>query len=188
MSQPELVTRVVQVLDALGVEYLITGSIASSAQGVPRSTHDVDLVVALRADKVDLMLQAFPAPEFYLSRDAIADAIGHQSMFNLLHVADGGKADFWIMKDEPFDRSRLARKVTRELFGVRLYLSAPEDTILAKLHWAKQYGGSEKQFTDALRVFEVQRPRLDLAYLDTWVKQLGVEDLWARLQSEAQPL
>ncbi len=39
-------------------------------------------------------------------------------------------------------------------------------TILAKLRWAKLSGGSEKQFTDALRVFEVQAGELDLDYLE----------------------
>ncbi|MGH7333177.1 MAG: hypothetical protein ACREKS_10630 [Candidatus Rokuibacteriota bacterium] len=47
-------------------------------------------------------------------------------------------------------------------------------------------GGSEKQFTDALRVWEVQRGRLDEEYLDQWV--LGVAEVLARLRGEAQPL
>jgi len=36
-----------------------------------------------------------------------------------------------------------------------IWVSSPEDTILAKLRWANLSGGSEKQFIDALRVYEV---------------------------------
>ncbi|MBP6963824.1 MAG: hypothetical protein KBC96_05390 [Armatimonadetes bacterium] len=64
-------------------------------------------------------------------------------------------------------------------------VSAPEDTILAKLNWARMCGGSEKQFTDALRVYEVQLGKLDLDYLHDWAKKLGVEDLLERLESQA---
>jgi hypothetical protein len=42
--------------------------------------------------------------------------------------------------------------------------------------------------TDALRVFEVQRGRLDLQYLQTWSAKLGITDLWNELQQRASPL
>ena len=60
--------------------------------------------------------------------------------------------------------------------------------ILAKLRWAKLSGGSEKQITDALRVFEVQYGRLDLAYLETWVNKLDVKDEWEQLKKDANPI
>jgi hypothetical protein len=67
-----------------------------------------------------------------------------------------------------------------------MQVSSPEDTILAKLRWAKLSGGSEKQCTDALRVYEVQFGKLDLEYLERWVKKLDVESLWERLKEEAE--
>lgn len=188
MSQPELLIRVVDVLDGLGIPYMLTGSVASSIQGEPRSTHDIDLVVALPPKKVDALLQAFQSPEFLLRREAIEDALRHRSMFNLLALAEGEKVDFWMLTDEPFDLMRFSRKQPQAAFGIRISLSTPEDTILAKLRWAKLSGGSEKQFTDALRVFELQKPRLDQAYLDTWANRLGVVELWTQLQFKAQPL
>jgi hypothetical protein len=57
-----------------------------------------------------------------------------------------------------------------------------------KLRWAELSGGSQKQFTDALRVYEVQHSVLDLDYLDNWARRLGVEPLWQRLRAEATPL
>jgi len=72
--------------------------------------------------------------------------------------------------------------------GLKILISSPEDTILAKLRWAKLSGGSEKQFTDALRVYEVQYGKLDIDYLEQWVKILNIESLWKRLVYEAQTI
>lgn len=67
-------------------------------------------------------------------------------------------------------------------------ISKLEDTILAKLRWAKLSGGSEKQFTDAMRVYEVQYENLDLNYLQNWMEQLQVNELWNKLKNEANQI
>ena len=46
-------------------------------------------------------------------------------------------------------------------------------------------GGSEKQFTDALRVYEVQFGKLDIEYLEYWAKQLNVEDLLEEIKRKS---
>jgi hypothetical protein len=107
-------------------------------------------------------------------------------MFNLIDLNTGDKVDFWMLTDEPFDRSRFLRKISEEFMGLKIQISSPEDTILAKLRWAKLSGGSEKKFTDALRVYEVQYGKLDIDYLEQWTKKLNLESLWKRLVKEAE--
>jgi hypothetical protein len=185
MSQQELVKRVLEALEQAGIQYMVTGSIASSLQGEPRSTHDIDIVVSPQETAAGKLLQAFPAPDYYLDRASIMDAIGSRTSFNLIDVRSGDKADFWMLTDEPFDRSRFSRRYTEGFMGLKMRVSTPEDTILAKLRWAKQSGRSEKQFTDALRVYEVQHGKLDQDYLERWVKELEIEPLWERLTRDA---
>ena len=48
MSQQKLLKLVVETLDSAGIEYMLTGSVVSSLQGKPRSTHDIDIVVAVK--------------------------------------------------------------------------------------------------------------------------------------------
>ena len=55
-----------------------------------------------------------------------------------------------------------------------MQVSAPEDTILMKLHWAS-FRWSEKQFRDAVRVYEVQFGNLDLNYIESWSDRLWVK-------------
>src|SRR5216684_3489891 len=99
MSQQELLRQVIQILSEAGIDYMVTGSVASSMQGEPRSTHDIDLVVALPANAADALLNAFLPPDFYLSEEAIREALEKRSMFNLLSLTDGEKVDFWILTD-----------------------------------------------------------------------------------------
>jgi len=57
-----------------------------------------------------------------------------------------------------------------------------------KLRWAALAGGSQKQFADALRVYEVQHGVLDLKYLGEWAVRLAVQSLWRQLCDEATPI
>jgi hypothetical protein len=186
MSQQELLKQVIATLERLNIDYMVTGSIASSMQGEPRSSHDIDVVVNLPASAIPRLLKSFPPPDYYLAESAIRDAIQAGSMFNLLHVAEGEKVDFWILTEEPYDQSRFARRRREPALGSQLYVSAPEDTILMKLRWYKLAGGSEKQFTDALRVYEVQRELLDIGYLRDWATKLGIADLLERIVAYAE--
>jgi hypothetical protein len=188
MLQPQLLIKLLTLLIENEIDYMVTGSLVSSFQGEPRATHDVDIVVNITAAAIPVFMQAFPPPDYYLSETAIKEAIEHQSMFNLLDTTEGDKADFWILTGESFDQSRFARKQEEKIFGFSIKISTPEDTILMKLRWAKLSGGSEKQFTDALRVYEVQYPNLDLNYIEAWSQILDVKKLWERIMVEAQPI
>ena len=188
MSQQELLATVACELESAGIEYMLTGSFASSLHGEPRATHDVDLVVAIDAPVSNILIRAFSSPDYYLSDSAVLEAIRLRTMFNLIDTRSGDKVDFWVLTDGPFDRSRFARKRAEMVFGGKIYVSSPEDTILAKLDWSKRSGGSEKQFGDALGVYEVQYGTLDMGYLELWAERLGVTALWRRLRDEAYPV
>ncbi len=188
MSQQELLSRVVKALDQLQIPCMLTGSLVSSLQGEPRSTHDVDLLVDLDAKDIDRLLHALNDPNFYLSRTAVAEAVQSRRMFNLLDTTTGDKIDFWLVTQDPFDQSRFQRRRSANIYGLAIPVSSPEDTIVMKLKWAKASGGSEKQFGDALRVFEVQFGRLDLKYIEHWVRSLELSDSWQRILDEAGPV
>jgi hypothetical protein len=185
MSQPKLLKKVVATLEAANTPYMLTGSYASSLQGEPRLTHDIDLVVAISSVGAQALIRAFPAPDYYLDEKSVNDAIASKGQFNLLDVTGGDKVDFWLLTDEPFDQSRFARRYVEEFEGQQLHVSRPEDTILMKLHWAQLSGGSEKQFGDARSVYELQSSSLDFDYIQWWAIALRITDLWERLRREA---
>jgi hypothetical protein len=141
MSQQGLLAHVVRVLNDLGIEYMVSGSLVSSLQGEPRATHDIDIVVALERRHVKVLPKAFPPPEYYLPEDSILDALKTEGMFNLIAVKTGDKVDFWVLTNQPFDISRFARKYVEKVMGMEIAVSSPEDTILMKLSWAHKSGG-----------------------------------------------
>jgi hypothetical protein len=188
MSQQALLKRVAEVLGTASISYMLTGSLVSSLQGEPRATHDIDLVIEVGDLDVPRLLKALTAPDLYLDGAAVAAAVHERTSFNLIEPSTGDKVDFWPLTDDPFDSARFARRQWVEALGLRLAVSAPEDTILMKLRWARESGGSEKQLTDALRVYELQAARLDAGYLAEWADRLGVDDLLTRLREQARPL
>lgn len=47
MNLPELARAVLDAADCLGIPFMAVGALAAGAYGVPRSTKDVDLLVAV---------------------------------------------------------------------------------------------------------------------------------------------
>ena len=188
MLEQDLLAKVIQILDAGKIEYMLTGSYVSSLQGQPRSTHDIDIIVAIKKTQVSRFAKSFPSPDFYLDEESIIEAIEKKDMFSLIETGGGNKIDFWLLTDSPFDQSRFSRRYIEEFMGQKIYVSSPEDTILAKLNWSKLSGGSQKQFLDALSVYEVQSGKLDIFYLEKSVKKLKLENFWQELKAKAQPL
>lgn len=188
MLQQKLLEKVITFLNSNRIEYMITGSIASSIQGEPRNTHDIDIVIELKRNNVSLLLNEFTAPQFYTSQNSIEEAILKKGMFNIIDTEEGDKVDFWLLTDEDFDHSRFRRKIKVEFLKNIFYVSSPEDTIIAKLRWSKLSGGSQKQMTDAIRVYEVNYKNLDKLYINEWVEKLSLQNEWNQLLQNAEPL
>jgi hypothetical protein len=59
VEQADLLKVLVGTLEKIGVPYLLTGSLATSAFGEPRFTHDIDVVVRLTLAQVPQLCAAF---------------------------------------------------------------------------------------------------------------------------------
>lgn len=178
MSQSELLRKVVNVLETSGTPYMLTGSYASSLQGEPRLTHDIDLVVEISERGARALLSAFSSDDYDLDELSINEARRTKGQFNLMQISTGDKVNFWMLTDDPFDRSRFARRSKEEIEGQQLHVSKPEDTIIMKLRWAEMSGGSEKQLGDVRGIYKVQGSSLDINYIEQWVARLNLQALW----------
>src|SRR5437879_3390762 len=106
MDASELLRYLAAVLERLGIPYFVTGSLATIAYGEPRFTNDIDVVVDLRRDQVEAFCAAFPAPEYYCSREAVLHAVEHRFQFNVLHPGSGLKIDVIISSGSELDLAR----------------------------------------------------------------------------------
>jgi len=91
----QVVFRVIEIFDRLGISHHIGGSYASAIHGVPRQTHDVDLVIDLSQDRVHDLAGAL-AGEFYVDEQAMARAVADRASCNLVHLATGVKVDLFL--------------------------------------------------------------------------------------------
>ena len=183
MMPTDLLRRAAEVLDGLGIPYLVTGSMASSVFGDARLTNDIDVVVDLKPSQVDAFCAAFPEPEFYCPREFVAEAVRKRFQFNVIHPESGLKIDFMLPSDSPFDRSRLSRAVRlQDSPDGGAWFASPEDVILKKLEYFKE-GGSEKHVRDILGVLRIRGNRIDRAYIAEWAGRLGVTEEWKLILS-----
>ena len=178
MSLAALLRRLSGALDEAGVPFMLTGSLASTLYGEPRSTVDVDVVVVLSGASLPALLRALPEEEFYVSEDAAFDALRRQGQFNVIHLETGWKIDLILRKRRAFSEEEFERRVKREVLGVQLPVCSPEDSVLSKLEWAKKGGGSERQLRDVAGIVALQGDALDQAYIHRWAEALGVAELW----------
>jgi hypothetical protein len=182
-------TPVIAEFERLGIDYYVGGSIASSLCGIGRSTLDVDLVADLPENKVDALVQSLRAM-YYIDANMIREAIHRRSCFNLIHLKTSYKVDVFVLKSRKFDIQCMARRLADTLYdedkSYQVFLSSPEDILLAKLEWYRLGDEiSDRQWSDILGVMKVQQDALDRDYIEKWAEELGVGDLLAKALQEA---
>jgi hypothetical protein len=178
--------EVIAAFAVLEIPYALGGSWASSLMGKPRLTFDADLTVEPFPGKEMAFCATFN-PDYYVSLDAVRNAVRRRASFNILHTVSGFKVDVFVRKERPFDQSVMARRRAFPLPGVGpVVCVSPEDVILLKLEWFRLGNeSSEQQLRDVVGVLQVQSGRLDDAYLDHWAADLSVADLLARVRNDA---
>lgn len=186
MELYDLLAQVVETFERLRIPYLVTGSVASMAYGEPRLTNDVDVVAGIREPDIPGLLAAFPAGDFYLSEDAIREAIQRQGQFNIIHPGSGLKVDVIVRKDTPFDRSRFARtRIVRPAESYAAVFASAEDVIIKKMEYYRE-GGSEKHLRDITGMLKVSRDEIDQTYIAEWADRLGLRDIWDMIQRRVE--
>lgn len=187
MEQPDVLRHAIEALQSRNVAYMLVGSMASGMYGEPRSTLDIDIVIDLRLEDLDWLLSAFPTPDFYVSREAVAVAIQRRKQFNVIHPASGNKIDFMLAKFTEWGRQQLSRRRSEEIFpGLLGYAAAPEDIILSKMIYFQE-GGSERQLRDCAGILKVSHATIDMQYLSEWSEKLNVATTWQRLLTSLKP-
>jgi len=159
----------IKILDKLSITYYISGSIASSVYGFPRSTIDIDIVADIQSFHISHLKQNLEK-EFYIDEDMIKEAIDRFSSFNIIHLETAMKIDVFIQERDSYQNSTSNRKQKDTLVendkSSEFYFSSPEDIILNKLKWYEKGNRvSERQWLDVLGVIKVQGNSLDKDYL-----------------------
>lgn len=109
---------------------------------------------------------------YYCDEDAIIDAIRNKSMFNIIDHQTGFKADFIILKDEPYWQEEFLRRKPVDFMDTKLYVVSPEDLLLSKIIWIQQIHSS-LQKEDIRNIAE--NLDLDWTYIRFWIGKLNLK-------------
>ena len=197
MCKPDIILTIEPLIDVfrdLKIPYCISGSVASSAKGIPRTTIDVDIVTIIPPGLVSALEKKL-ANTYYISKEAVIDAIKNQSSFNLIHLETLIKVDVYMMKTNAYDIVAFSRKSTDSINNEhpeeQFYMASSEDIILSKLNWYKMgFEVSERQWDDIIGVLKIQKDSLDFDYLQKWAANLKITDLLTKAyqQTDIYPL
>jgi hypothetical protein len=178
LEQIDLLRYALHALDAIGVEHMVVGSMASMAYGEPRMTRDIDIVVKLSASEVDAVCDAFPESDYYVSREAAREAVQRRSQFNIIHPTSANKIDLLIAQDDAWGRMQMARRRGIALLpGLIAPTAAPEDVILGKMLYYRE-GEHEKHLRDIAAMLRISGDEIDREYIRDWSNRLGLNAVW----------
>ena len=177
----EVLNLVAQRLTEADIFYMVTGSVAMSIYATPRMTRNIDIVVAISEEDVSRIVNLYEE-EFYIDRDMIIEAIRNEGMFNIIHNEYVVKVDFIVRKSAEYRQVEFDRRRQVRVGSTPLWLVSPEDLVLSKLWWAKD-SHSEQQLSDIGNILQ-QVKELDREYLDKWVQNLGLTEIYQRVGHE----
>lgn len=185
----EALTRLLEVLDRLEIQYMVSGSVASGIHGHARMTRDVDMVARIGREDIEPLVEQLES-DFYVDGGQVRKALERGQSFNVIHFRSSFKFDIFPLTSDPYQQVQFGRRrfETSSLFGPKpteFAVATPEDVILSKLQWYRQGGEvSEQQWNDVLGVIAVQGERLDSGYLREWAEHLRLGDLLEQALAE----
>lgn len=183
MSLPDLITRFTGPLSTLGLEYMVTGGVASILYGEPRLTQDLDLVLHLEAGQAASLVEAFAGTGFYVSPAEVLAAEASRSSgghFNLLDEATGFRADVYLRGDDPLMAWGLAHRRWIPFQTDRLALAPPEYVIAAKLRHVQQ-GGTARHFEDIRAMLRISGEEINHTTLGQLIERFGLTAEWEQV-------
>ena len=180
MPELNLIKIFTSRLEAIGVEYMITGAVASVIYGEPRLTHDIDIVLEVAKGKEDSIAAIFPAEEFYCPPPEVIKveaSRAYRGHFNIIHHETGFKADIYLKgKDELHKWAMLERRELK-IGGEPVWVAPPEYVILRKLEYYRE-GGSDKHLKDIEAMVELSGDKIRLDQLKRMVEKHGLQKEW----------
>ena len=153
------------------IPYMLSGSVAMSLYTQPRFTRDYDFVVNLKEEHINELLTSF-REGYYVDDESVKEAIRTKTMFNIIDHKSGYKADFMILKDEPFRQTEFIRQKKIKFLDITISIVSPEDLLLSKIIWIQEIQ-SGIQMEDIKLLSGVEN--LEWSYINAWLKQLNLK-------------
>lgn len=172
LSELDVLKDVIIRLERAGFSYMLTGSLAMNYYAQPRMTRDIDIVVALDDNDIHRIVETFDK-DYYVSEEAVVNAVKNAAIFNLVHLESVVKVDIIVRKGDKYRQHEFSRRVPVAISDFTAWIVSKEDLILSKLNWARD-SKSEMQLNDVKNLLATSP---DMEYLQQWANELGIREL-----------
>lgn len=167
-------------LDIGNIPYMITGGAAVGFWGQIRTTMDIDILVQIQMNKIGTFFKSIEN-DAYIDIEAAQKAIINKQVFNIIFKKTYFRIDLIPLKEDAYEQQKFGNRTKLNFQGRDIYVISPEDLIISKLQWSKSAGGSERQIQDCASIYQLNYEMLNLPYLNTWIKQLNLEEEFKRI-------
>ena len=177
----EFVIDIVDIMDELGVGYVVVSGYVAILTGRSRATEDIDTVIEpLSEARTEQLARRLDEAGYWGATMSLDDLYEMLSDGMRMRVAERDRMtpnfELWFPKNE-YDRRALDDPLVADVARHELNISPPEQQIAYKL-----FLGTEKDFEDALHLYTVFREQLDIDTLETYTEELEVTDRYAELR------
>lgn len=162
----KMIRAVVRSLNRFHVEYAITGAIAASYYGAPRTTIDFDVIVYASTKNVHRLTKALQASRIEAEEETFRQAT-RPGAFNIVRCRDTLSPH---TVDVIFRRRKFAKFRGRAL-GLGTFYHSPEDLVRMKLRMIKATKPPERAIKDFEDIHSIlEHSKLSLARIKTHAK------------------
>lgn len=176
-----------QTLAQLQVPMAIMGGLALASWKHARSTHDVDLLVGIRADSLDDLITLLQQAQVRLKSRSTPRSLGDLEIIQFLYEPPESFVEIQVdvlIGVSDYHKAALERRVSITLGepATDIAVLSCEDLILHKL-----LAGRIIDRADAAALLRANRDGLDVAYLREWSARLGLDGDLQAVYQESLP-
>ncbi len=177
-SLVEAVGALVDALERSGIAYALGGAVAYSAWAEPRATRDVDVNLGVPPERLDEGFAVLESVGVALDRRQARVEAAARGMF--VGRLGAYRVDVFV-PSVPFYDEALHRRVRSRIAGRDTWILSADTLAVFKMLFYRP-----KDVADVGRLLEIQRGRLDTAFVRHWlIEMLGPDDeriaTWDRL-------
>ena len=176
----EILKLVCTFLNEEKVEYVVVGGLAVLFYGIPRTTMDIDILIAMDMAETKRFAEFMNENDFFADDEDIKTAFAEKSHATIEDKTSMIRLDIkGIYGDN--DRITLKRRRKVSLADFVFYVASPEDLIANKLLF-----GSEQDVKDAEGIYARQFDNLDKAYLEARCERLEVYEEFLTMRKRVE--
>ena len=184
MKSDEAVCTLLDALTAAGLPHMVTGGLVANAHGIPRSTHDADIVVQVQGGDFAAFARSLPAMLQLDPQISFETITGSQRQIVALKGSPF-RIELFFLGTDPHHQERFQRRVWKCLPDLEreAWIATAEDMVIQKVRWNR-----DKDRDDARNILAVQGDALDFAYIERWCDAHGTRTRLDELRRSIPPI